>query len=165
MVDFKPPFRDSFEDWTEAQKITSALLENRSYENLIDFDNHLDDLRNDWTNPEINKSVLHLCWSCPRRLLYLSKPSMQKWVAYCSCIQSHRKVLPSGKSSQRWNISKGQAGHWYIMCHEGLRWLWPSWQATICMHPFDTQPYYSDSVSAISFCNFYWVFNNFKFTS
>uniref|UniRef100_A0A8C7MJ70 ER membrane protein complex subunit 8 n=1 Tax=Oncorhynchus kisutch TaxID=8019 RepID=A0A8C7MJ70_ONCKI len=52
---------DSFEDWCEAQKITSALLEGRSYESLIDFDNHLDDLRNDWTNPEINKSVLHLC--------------------------------------------------------------------------------------------------------
>lgn len=50
-----------FEDWTEAQKITSALLEGRSYENLIDFDNHLDDLRNDWTNPVINKSVLDLC--------------------------------------------------------------------------------------------------------
>ncbi|CDQ84046.1 ER membrane protein complex subunit 8 [Oncorhynchus mykiss] len=52
---------DSFDDWCEAQKITSALLEGRSYESLIDFDNHLDDLRNDWTNPEINKSVLHLC--------------------------------------------------------------------------------------------------------
>ncbi|MFT7806895.1 ER membrane protein complex subunit 8 [Arapaima gigas] len=52
---------DCCEDWEEAQKITAALLENRSYENLIDFDNHLDDLRNDWTNPEINKSVLHLC--------------------------------------------------------------------------------------------------------
>lgn len=54
-------FRDSFEDWSEAQKITSALLVGRSYENLIDFDNHLDDLRNDWTNPVINKSVLDLC--------------------------------------------------------------------------------------------------------
>ncbi|XP_051919508.1 ER membrane protein complex subunit 8 [Hippocampus zosterae] len=52
---------DSFEDWSEAQKITSALLEGRSYENLIDFDNHLDDLRNDWTNPVINKCVLDLC--------------------------------------------------------------------------------------------------------
>lgn len=52
---------DCFEDWNEAQKITSALLDGRSYENLIDFDNHLDDLRNDWTNPVINKSVLDLC--------------------------------------------------------------------------------------------------------
>lgn len=52
---------DCFEDWTEAQKITSSLLDGRSYESLVDFDNHLDDLRNDWTNPEINKCVLHLC--------------------------------------------------------------------------------------------------------
>ncbi|KAJ4947550.1 hypothetical protein JOQ06_009585 [Pogonophryne albipinna] len=52
---------DCFEDWNEAQKITSSLLEGRSYENLIDFDNHLDDLRNDWTNPVINKAVLDLC--------------------------------------------------------------------------------------------------------
>ncbi|XP_075996373.1 ER membrane protein complex subunit 8 [Genypterus blacodes] len=52
---------ECFEDWHEAQKITSALLEGRSYEQLIDFDNHLDDLRNDWTNPVINKSVLDLC--------------------------------------------------------------------------------------------------------
>lgn len=52
---------ECFEDWNEAQKITSALLEDRSYDNLIDFDNHLDDLRNDWTNPVINKSVLDLC--------------------------------------------------------------------------------------------------------
>ncbi|MGH0133224.1 UNVERIFIED_CONTAM: hypothetical protein FKN15_052212 [Acipenser sinensis] len=41
---------DCCEDWSEAQKITSALLEDRSYDSLIDFDNHLDDLRNDWTN-------------------------------------------------------------------------------------------------------------------
>ncbi|RXM31161.1 ER membrane protein complex subunit 8 [Acipenser ruthenus] len=52
---------DCCEDWSEAQKIMSALLEGRSYDSLIDFDNHLDDLRNDWTNPEINKSILHLC--------------------------------------------------------------------------------------------------------
>lgn len=57
----KEPSTDCFEDWLEAQKITSALLESKSYEHLVDFDNHLDDLRNDWTNPEINKSVLHLC--------------------------------------------------------------------------------------------------------
>lgn len=57
----RDPNVDSFEDWEEAQRITSTLLEGRSYESLVDFDNHLDDLRNDWTNPEINKSVLHLC--------------------------------------------------------------------------------------------------------
>uniref|UniRef100_A0A2D4IIW1 Uncharacterized protein n=1 Tax=Micrurus lemniscatus lemniscatus TaxID=129467 RepID=A0A2D4IIW1_MICLE len=52
---------DYCEDWTEAQRISESLLDSRSYETLVDFDNHLDDIRNDWTNPEINKAVLHLC--------------------------------------------------------------------------------------------------------
>ncbi|OWK53247.1 ER membrane protein complex subunit 8 [Lonchura striata] len=52
---------DFCEDWTEAQRIAASLLDSKSYETLVDFDNHLDDIRNDWTNPEINKAVLHLC--------------------------------------------------------------------------------------------------------
>jgi hypothetical protein len=52
---------DYCEDWPEAQRISASLLDSRSYETLVDFDNHLDDIRNDWTNPEINKAVLHLC--------------------------------------------------------------------------------------------------------
>ncbi|KAK7806708.1 hypothetical protein U0070_005369 [Myodes glareolus] len=52
---------DYCEDWPEAQRILASLLDSRSYETLVDFDNHLDDIRNDWTNPEINKAVLHLC--------------------------------------------------------------------------------------------------------
>uniref|UniRef100_A0A673VCT7 Uncharacterized protein n=1 Tax=Suricata suricatta TaxID=37032 RepID=A0A673VCT7_SURSU len=55
------PRRDYCEDWPEAQRISASLLDSRSYETLVDFDNHLDDIRNDWTNPEINKAVLHLC--------------------------------------------------------------------------------------------------------
>lgn len=55
------PRSDYCEDWPEAQRISAALLDSRSYEALVDFDNHLDDIRNDWTNPEINKAVLHLC--------------------------------------------------------------------------------------------------------
>lgn len=55
------PRSDYCEDWPEAQRISASLLESRSYEALVDFDNHLDDIRNDWTNPEINKAVLHLC--------------------------------------------------------------------------------------------------------
>uniref|UniRef100_A0A8B9DDI5 ER membrane protein complex subunit 8 n=1 Tax=Anser cygnoides TaxID=8845 RepID=A0A8B9DDI5_ANSCY len=47
-------------DWNEAQRIAASLLDSKSYETLVDFDNHLDDIRNDWTNPEINKAVLHL---------------------------------------------------------------------------------------------------------
>lgn len=52
---------DFCEDWSEAQRIAASLLDSKSYETLVDFDNHLDDIRNDWTNPEINKAVLHLC--------------------------------------------------------------------------------------------------------
>uniref|UniRef100_A0A8C9FUN7 ER membrane protein complex subunit 8 n=1 Tax=Pavo cristatus TaxID=9049 RepID=A0A8C9FUN7_PAVCR len=53
---------DFCEDWSEAQRIAASLLDSKSYETLVDFDNHLDDIRNDWTNPEINKAVLHLTW-------------------------------------------------------------------------------------------------------
>lgn len=56
---FRPS--DFCEDWSEAQRIAASLLDSKSYETLVDFDNHLDDIRNDWTNPEINKAVLHLC--------------------------------------------------------------------------------------------------------
>eukprot|EP00062_Callorhinchus_milii_P005121 gi/632944272/ref/XP_007887419.1/ PREDICTED: ER membrane protein complex subunit 8 [Callorhinchus milii] len=55
------PNTDFCEDWSEVQRIAACLLESKSYDSLVDFDNHLDDLRNDWTNPEINKAVLHLC--------------------------------------------------------------------------------------------------------
>ncbi|XP_056381487.1 ER membrane protein complex subunit 8 [Hyla sarda] len=57
----RDPHEDVFEDWPEAQRITASLMDSRSYETLVDFDSHLDDLRNDWTNPEINKSIIHLC--------------------------------------------------------------------------------------------------------
>lgn len=58
----KDPHIDYYEDWGEVRRISGSLLEDRSYEALVDFDNHLDDIRNDWTNPEINKAILHLCW-------------------------------------------------------------------------------------------------------
>lgn len=35
----------------------SALLSEKAYDRLIDFDNHLDDIELDWKNPEINKEV------------------------------------------------------------------------------------------------------------
>ncbi|GAB1293733.1 ER membrane protein complex subunit 8 [Apodemus speciosus] len=57
----RDPHHDYCEDWPEAQRISASLLDSRAYETLIDFDNHLDDIRSDWTNPEINKAVLHLC--------------------------------------------------------------------------------------------------------
>lgn len=110
-------FRESFEDWTEAQKISSAMLENRSYENLIDFDNHLDDLRNDWTNPEINKSVLHLCWSCQ---FHLTNPWKPKWVYIVTVCSSWEKLLfywewlPEIKSFLK-----------QLRCSEGFKSFWP----------------------------------------
>ncbi|XP_075045443.1 ER membrane protein complex subunit 8 [Mixophyes fleayi] len=52
---------DVFEDWPEAQRISASLIDSQSYETLVDFDSHLDDLRNDWANSEINKSIIHLC--------------------------------------------------------------------------------------------------------
>ncbi|XP_053556916.1 ER membrane protein complex subunit 8 [Bombina bombina] len=57
----RPLHEDFWEDWGEAQRISASLMDSRSYETLVDFDNHLDDLRNDWANPDINKSILHLC--------------------------------------------------------------------------------------------------------
>ncbi|XP_077309351.1 ER membrane protein complex subunit 8 [Lithobates pipiens] len=57
----KDTHEDVFEDWPEAQRITASLMDSRSYETLVDFDGHLDDLRNDWANPEINKAIIHLC--------------------------------------------------------------------------------------------------------
>ncbi|XP_059849191.1 ER membrane protein complex subunit 8 isoform X3 [Hypanus sabinus] len=57
----KDPNTDFCEDWSEVQRITACLLDGKSYDSLVDFDNHMDDLRNDWTNPEINKAVLHFC--------------------------------------------------------------------------------------------------------
>ncbi|GCB60309.1 ER membrane protein complex subunit 8 [Scyliorhinus torazame] len=57
----KDPNTDFCEDWSEVQRITTCLLDGKFYDSLVDFDNHMDDLRNDWTNPEVNKAVLHLC--------------------------------------------------------------------------------------------------------
>jgi len=33
---------------------TLQMVEDRLYEQLVDFDNHLEDPRLDWVNPEIN---------------------------------------------------------------------------------------------------------------
>uniref|UniRef100_A0A8D1ZA73 ER membrane protein complex subunit 8 n=1 Tax=Sus scrofa TaxID=9823 RepID=A0A8D1ZA73_PIG len=41
----RDPHYDYCEDWPEAQRISASLLDSRSYETLVDFDNHLDDIR------------------------------------------------------------------------------------------------------------------------
>ena len=33
------------------------LVENRKFEQLVDFDNHLDNIQLDWTNPAINRAI------------------------------------------------------------------------------------------------------------
>lgn len=35
--------------------LTSDLIEGKAYQSLIDFDNHLDDITQDWLNPDINR--------------------------------------------------------------------------------------------------------------
>lgn len=37
--------------------ICSALLEGKKYDNLVDFDNHLDNVKLDWKNPNINEEI------------------------------------------------------------------------------------------------------------
>ena len=38
-------------------RVVKRLVEQRFHEQLIDFDNHLDDVRLDWTNPDITKAI------------------------------------------------------------------------------------------------------------
>jgi hypothetical protein len=45
-------------DQQGALSTVSALIQAKAYRNLIDFDNHLDDLSLDyWTNPEVSESI------------------------------------------------------------------------------------------------------------
>ncbi|KAM9329087.1 ER membrane protein complex subunit 9 [Gastrophryne carolinensis] len=46
--------------WEETQHITRKLLKNKAYQQLVDFDNHLDDIRNDWTNQALNVEIARL---------------------------------------------------------------------------------------------------------
>ncbi|XP_053558330.1 ER membrane protein complex subunit 9 [Bombina bombina] len=43
--------------WEETQRITRQLLEAKAYQQLVDFDTHLDDIRADWTNQELNVEI------------------------------------------------------------------------------------------------------------
>jgi len=45
-------------DHQGALSTVSALIQAKAYRNLVDFDNHLDDLRQDyWTNSEVTESI------------------------------------------------------------------------------------------------------------
>ena len=39
--------------------VAATLLENRAQRELYDFDNHLDDVTQDWLNPNINSLLEH----------------------------------------------------------------------------------------------------------
>ncbi|KAM8961790.1 ER membrane protein complex subunit 9 [Pelodytes ibericus] len=46
--------------WEETQRITRQLLHAKAYQHLVDFDTHLDDIRADWTNSELNVEIARL---------------------------------------------------------------------------------------------------------
>lgn len=50
-------FRVMWRDWEESRQMVGALLEGRAYQHLVDFDCHLDDIRQDWTNQQLNTRI------------------------------------------------------------------------------------------------------------
>ncbi|XP_032199815.1 ER membrane protein complex subunit 9 isoform X2 [Mustela erminea] len=44
-------------DWEESRQMVGALLEGRAHQHLVDFDCHLDDIRQDWTNQQLNTQI------------------------------------------------------------------------------------------------------------
>jgi len=42
---------------SNSKSVAAALMQRRVYEQLVDFDNHLDDLSQDWRNPNLNQEV------------------------------------------------------------------------------------------------------------
>jgi hypothetical protein len=41
----------------QAQERVHSLILSRAFENLVDFDNHLDNIEMDWTNPSVNQAL------------------------------------------------------------------------------------------------------------
>lgn len=50
-------------DWEESRQMVGALLEGRAHQHLVDFDCHLDDIRQDWTNQQLNTQITQ--WDGP----------------------------------------------------------------------------------------------------
>nr|XP_045011376.1 ER membrane protein complex subunit 9 isoform X3 [Jaculus jaculus] len=46
-------------DWEESRQMVGVLLEGRAHQHLVDFDCHLDDIRQDWTNQQLNTQITH----------------------------------------------------------------------------------------------------------
>ncbi|KAH0626154.1 hypothetical protein JD844_000955, partial [Phrynosoma platyrhinos] len=47
-------------DWESSRHICKSLLEAKAYSQLVDFDAHLDDIREDWTNQQLNTEIAQL---------------------------------------------------------------------------------------------------------
>ncbi|KAJ7313155.1 hypothetical protein JRQ81_004428 [Phrynocephalus forsythii] len=47
-------------DWESSRHICKSLLEAKAYSQLVDFDSHLDDIREDWTNQQLNTKIAQL---------------------------------------------------------------------------------------------------------
>lgn len=47
----------SLDGGEETLSLTTDLLDGKAYQSLVDFDNHLDDITQDWLNKDINKLV------------------------------------------------------------------------------------------------------------
>ncbi|XP_015685828.1 ER membrane protein complex subunit 9-like, partial [Protobothrops mucrosquamatus] len=47
-------------DWEASRHICKSLLEAKVYSRLVDFDSHLDDIRQDWTNQQLNTEIAQL---------------------------------------------------------------------------------------------------------
>ena len=41
----------------QAQERVHSLILSRAFEKLVDFDNHLDNIEMDWTNPSVNQAL------------------------------------------------------------------------------------------------------------
>lgn len=48
------------EQWEETLDAVEALLKRGAMKDLYDFDNHLDDITNDWTNEHLNRDLSQL---------------------------------------------------------------------------------------------------------
>ncbi|XP_063157671.1 ER membrane protein complex subunit 9 isoform X1 [Candoia aspera] len=47
-------------DWESSRHTCKSLLEAKVYSRLVDFDSHLDDIRQDWTNQQLNMEIAQL---------------------------------------------------------------------------------------------------------
>lgn len=54
------PPRVMWQDWESSRRVCQTLLEAKAYTQLVDFDAHLDDIRRDWTNQQLNAEIAQL---------------------------------------------------------------------------------------------------------